>query len=408
VSAAILAITTPLVAHRFHVASPISLVLTPILAIPVALGLLFGLLTLVAWLIIPPIAPLLGALCGYCLRFTEATVVYAQDWPGATFWLPGPTLAGLLVFYSLAALWTWWPAGVRRRRWVAVAVVGWGIYSHLPQHDFPADDRLRCTFIAVDHGLSVLIEDHRATGPQAWLYDCGRLGSGESAARSIAGVLWSRGITRLEGIVISHADADHYNGLPPLLEQFEVGQIVVSKSMYESRETAAELVRQAATSAGVPLVFRSAGESLPWNTRMVTGSVLLPPVAGIAGSDNARSLVIEIVAAGRRVLLTGDLEGAGLKSLLADPPRDCDILLAPHHGSASSNPTGLAEWSRPELVVVSGSAGGKSSTRTAYEAAGARVLETTVDGAITFTIDGAGRIEVETFLATAASRSSAP
>lgn len=68
--------------------------------------------------------------------------------------------------------------------------------------------------------------------------------------------------------------------------------------------------------------------------------VLHPPRRGVLGSDNANSIVLDIEYQGRRVLLTGDLETPGLDDLLAEAPLDTDVLLAPHHGSAFSDPPG--------------------------------------------------------------------
>jgi competence protein ComEC len=407
VSAAILAITTPLVAHRFHVASPISLWLTPLLWIPMTLGLLFGLLTLLAWVIVPPLAAWLGAFSGFWLRVIECSVYWGQDLPTATYWIPGPSLAATIGFYVLIGLWLLPAERSVTRRMIGFATITWGILSLIPSHAMPADCRARCTFIAVDHGLSVLVEHRSDDGAKSiWLYDCGRLGSGEIAARSIAGVLWSRGITRLDGIVISHADADHFNGLPTLLEQFRVRQVVLSHEMARSPNRAPSAIRAMIAAAEIPLTTVSAGETLPWSSPSLECRVLHPPQAGAGGSDNAQSLVVELVTprsmsspqSARRILLTGDLEAGGLKTLVAGEPLDCDVLLAPHHGSASSNPEGLTQWSKPEVVVVSGSAGPKSVTRTAYEAGGAKVLETTTDGAITVSIDADGEIDVATFL----------
>ena len=64
--------------------------------------------------------------------------------------------------------------------------------------------------------------------------------------------------------------------------------------------------------------------------------VLHPPRRGILGSDNANSIVLAVEFAGRRLLLTGDLESPGLDDVMAESPYDCDLLLAPHHGSAFS------------------------------------------------------------------------
>src|SRR5207244_10689404 len=88
-----------------------------------------------------------------------------------------------------------------------------------------------------------------------------------------------------------------------------------------------------------------------------TLEVLHPPRKGIFGSDNANSIVLLIEHAGRRVLLTGDLESPGLDDLLAEQPLDCDLVLAPHHGSPRSSPEKFSQWSRPEYVVISGRRG---------------------------------------------------
>ena len=57
------------------------------------------------------------------------------------------------------------------------------------------------------------------------LYDCGRMGDPSVGRRIIAPALWSCGITRIDEVILSHADQDHYNGLPDLLDRFAVGTV---------------------------------------------------------------------------------------------------------------------------------------------------------------------------------------
>jgi competence protein ComEC len=120
----------------------------------------------------------------------------------------------------------------------------------------------------------------------------------------------------------------------------------------------------------------------------VTATILHPPQRPMLGaSDNAYSLVILLEYAGRRVLLTGDLESPGMEDVLAEAPVDVDVLLAPHHGSRFSDPPGLAKWCRPEWVVISG--GGESGSAEAsqtYRDGGSEVFNTSTDGAVAFTI----------------------
>lgn len=338
VSTAIFVVAGPLVAHRFHIVSPIALVLTPLIALPTAVALFSGFLSLTLGGLVSPLAGPLGFVCGRSLAGCERLVDWAQQMPYGWRWLPGPTAWQIGLFYGLLTTRLWLPRDTGIRRVIGWAAVAWGLATLVPRHDLPDDVALRTTFISVGHGLSVLVEE--ADGP-TWLYDCGRFGAAERGAQSIAGVLWSRGITRLDAIVISHLDADHYNALPYLVEQFRVERLYVSQSTSASTGAAADAIRRTAAGAGVPVAQLVAGKSL-FNDRSngVSRRVLHPPPEGVAGNDNAQSLVIELTTHGRRLLLTGDVEGAGLERILAQPPLDCDVVLAPHHGSARSNPPG--------------------------------------------------------------------
>lgn len=406
VSTAIFIVTAPLVAFRFHILSPISLLLTPLLGPPVAVALLSGFLILTAGWLVPPIAPVLGFICGNCLRFIDFVVQRTQFLPGAAYWLPGPTASATVVFYVLAAICLMARSGSRLRFAAATLAVTWGAWSLIPSREFPPDTALRTTFISVGHGLSVLVEERDGT---TWLYDCGRLGNDAAAARSIAGLLWSRGIARLDAIVISHGDADHYNGLPWLLEQFAVERLYASPTLLDSDSPAAWFVRDAAQQRGIQLSTVSPCEAAPWS-RMPAGScrILQPSDDMPHETDNAASLVVELQTAGRRILLTGDLELSGLSRLLSQPARQYDVVLAPHHGSSRSNPPGLADWSRPQFVIVSGTADREGEVRRAYEAVGAAVLETTEVGAVTVTIGDDGKLDVSTFRAIETSPTAAP
>ena len=80
-----------------------------------------------------------------------------------------------------------------------------------------------------------------------------------------------------------------------------------------------------------------------------------------------------------------------MEDVTAELPYNCDILLAPHHGSRRSDPPGFAVWSTPNWVVISG--GGSddiAGVRQTYERAGARVLATNEAGAVRFSVGNGG------------------
>jgi competence protein ComEC len=159
----------------------------------------------------------------------------------------------------------------------------------------------------------------------------------------------------------------------------------------ENRPLAA--LREAIGRAGVPIRELAAGDRLagrgPWRIE-----VLHPVRRGGRATDNADSLVLLVEHAGRRILLTGDLEPPGLGDVLAEEPIDCDVLLVPHHGSHSSSPPGLVAWSRPEWAVISGSLSrDPAGTEAAYREAGVRVLNTGRVGAVGVAWEGFGDLE---------------
>jgi len=144
-----------------------------------------------------------------------------------------------------------------------------------------------------------------------------------------------------------------------------------------------------------PLVETIAGDRLRIGDAC-RAKVLHPTLTRRIASDNANSLVLLLEYQGRRILLTGDLEPPGLDDVIAEASLDCDVILAPHHGSLRSNPSAFAAWSTPEWVVVSGGhADNRPEFDQAYERYGAQILNTADCGAISVRIS-AGELQVET------------
>lgn len=395
--------STPLVWMSYGLISPIALVLNLAISIPIAAALYAGFGVLLLGWLAPPLAVVCGWGCDRSLAFIERCITATQSLPGSHFWLAPPPawwvagfyigLAAAAIFPPVRRAWWWLAAGL------AVWVLGAWVLASPPRPLVAAqrEPPLACTFVAVGHGTAAIIElpDGRTI-----LYDCGRLGSPLSTSRQIAGALWSRGISHLDAVIVSHADTDHFNALPGLLDRFSVGVIYVSPVMFERPQPSLGELRRAIEERRVPLRTLRASDRLRTDSRTRI-EVLHPPAKGVLGSDNANSIVLLIEHAGRRLLLPGDLESPGLDDLLAEEPLDCDVIMAPHHGSVRSDPTGFALWSRPEFVVVSGGRdlderGAIESVKDSYRARGARVLHTAEDGAVRFEITASG-IGVSTF-----------
>lgn len=388
-------ISTPLVWKQYNLISPSALVLNFIMWLPVTLAMYSGLGTLA----FGGFAPLAGRICGLacdgCFDLLERSIAWGRDWPGSYFWLAAPPAWWIGLFYTVLGVAVSFPALRPPRRWVIALGIMWIAGAFLlsgPVGSLIARHQTRpltCHFVSVGHGVSVLVE---LPSGQNLLYDSGRLGSPLAGIRPIASVLWSRGITHLDAVVISHADADHFNAIPGLLERFSVGVVYVSPVMFENLPPAVKELRDSINRAGMPIREAFGGQSLAVGDGTKI-EVLHPPRKGVYGSDNANSIVLLVEYGGRRILLTGDLESPGLDDLLAEEPLDCDVVLAPHHGSPRSNPSKFADWSRPEYVVISGRRGVADaatveSVKNSFRLRGAEVFHTAEDGCVRVEIGG--------------------
>jgi competence protein ComEC len=387
---AVSVVALPLCTFHFHLVSPAGVVLTPILTLPMAGALLCGLGILIFGWLLPPVASLLGSCCDVCLGAMNGIVNVAHAVPGNHFWVADPPLWWLLGFYGALASAVLWPWSVPPRRWCAGLLGGWIALGFGVGWWNSRDEGLAVTFLSVGHGAAVVME---LPDGRTLLYDAGRMGSPHPAARAVAGYLWSRGRTHIDAVILSHADADHYNAIPTLLKQFSVGAIYMSPQMLADESPGVVALRQAILSAGVPLREIHSGQRLNGGTGPhgpVQIEVFHPPRRGLItidpdASDNAHSIVLAVEYAGRRLLLPGDLESPGIDDLMAEEPWDTDVLLAPHHGSPRSDPPGFAAWCRPEWTIVSGGeeeAGEAESIRAAYRRTGRSLLNTARDGAV--------------------------
>jgi competence protein ComEC len=249
-----------------------------------------------------------------------------------------------------------WPRPTRRGAWAVLAVwiaLGLGLSAgQFPR--FTARRLLEAEVLAVGHGLAVVV----ATGDGGtWVYDCGRMRDPSVGRRIIAPTLWARGVRYIDAIILSHADSDHYNGLPDLLDRFSVGVVRVPPDFATAANPGAIRLLEQVRARGVPVGLIAAGDR--WEAAGARFSVWHPPrTEGSSSSsghssDNARSVVLDLEAAGHHALLTGDLEGDGLAQLRSHSRPPIDVFLAPHHGGRAANPPWLYDWARPSLVVVS-------------------------------------------------------
>lgn len=380
--------TTPLVWLHFHIVSPVAVLANVLLAIPMTVALISGLIAVVLGAAGPVFAMPMATICYGALWGMQQIIQVATELPGGHFWLPAPPVWWVAFYYLAVIVGFAIPTTAWRQRlfiggtllWSAVAA-GLAVW---PAYRSSSD--LQATFIDVGHGTSVIV---KLPQQRTLLYDCGWLGNDSYSSRGIQEPLWTLGLTRLDAVAISHADADHYNALPGLLRRFDIGELIVPVGMLDVPKPGLIPIRDAIARAGVPVREVGREDRQLFGDGSVT--ILHPPRNGVPGTENANSLVLQMEHQGRSLILPGDLEPPGLSLVLELPrPRPGGLLMAPHHGSLSVDSRPVLDWARPREVVVSG---GRRAERPEVEetlrARGSGVHITAQDGAIraTFTPD---------------------
>ncbi len=342
---ALFAVNAPLLIAEQNIVSPVSLLVGPPLVLLTSVALLCGFLLLLL-APVPLVADILAALTRWSLALSERCVHFADEMPGGSVYLPGIPTWWLVGFYLcvVAVVLLGW----RHSRRFQLAALAWVLIGLVvPSVNRPTDE-LRVAFLAVGHGQCVVME---TPDGRCLVYDAGTTAGPDAVRRVIAPYLWHRGVRRIDEVFVSHADADHFNGLAQLVQRFPVGRVTFTPSFAERPtrevdETIAVLKR-----ADIPIRVVHAGQSFAAGD--VTFEVLHPPLDGPPGVENERSLVLAVRHAGHTLLLTGDLEKAGTSRVLGLPAVPADILQAPHHGSRAAFPTALKTWARPRWVIVS-------------------------------------------------------
>jgi competence protein ComEC len=284
-------------------------------------------------------APLSGLLLGAAHMVVEGLAL-ALGWLGEmrlAIWTAPTPDAWVFGLALVGTAWMLAPRGWPHRWAGAVALLP--MCTQLPAS--PAPGQFAVTAFDVGQGMALLIE----TRHRRLLYDTGPSYTAETNGgnRVILPYLKARGIGALDGMIVSHSDTDHAGGALPVLEALAVGW--VASSLLPNHP----VVRRAARH--VPCV---AGQRWRWDG--VDFEMLYPTVASYGDAKlkaNARSCTLRVSSAARSMLLTADIEAAQEAQLLlgARDKLRADVLLAPHHGSATSSSPGFLLAVQPALGV---------------------------------------------------------
>ncbi|MEC6822238.1 DNA internalization-related competence protein ComEC/Rec2 [Photobacterium piscicola] len=259
-------------------------------------------------------------------------VLHIAAWSnGAWMMLPASITPLLVIITVITVVWPLLPLVYFRWLYMSIIfiVLSWWWKQHHNNHSSPM---WTITVLDVGHGLAILIEKQQ----RVFIYDTGNAWDEKSIAQSvIEPILAYKGISAVDGLVLSHSDNDHAGGSDYLIQRYQP----LKKYSSDQRDG-----------------FSACIMGQKWQWQGLEFSVKWPPKT-MSRAKNSDSCVIHIQAVsdeGPSVLLTGDIDAKSeLVMLMQVQTEPADILVVPHHGSSTSSTQTLLDSIQPSVAIVS-------------------------------------------------------
>lgn len=181
---------------------------------------------------------------------------------------------------------------------------------------------------------------------------CYVMDAGSSEYKNYGEVLFEQlqynGISKIDGIYISHMDYDHMGGVTEVAELIPVEKIYISEYCDKNENYNTIIDYAGSKDISIEYVSEDYEEQLTENM-----SIKLVYVDKNAVSTNNTSAVYKVTYGNRNILFTGDIDSDVMDKAADSAEIDADILKVPHHGSSGSVSEKFINAVSPELAVNS-------------------------------------------------------
>ena len=237
------------------------------------------------------------------------------------------------------------------------------------------------TLLVTPEGRTLLIDAGGSLGGMRSDYDIGE--------EVVSPYLWSRRISRLDAVVLTHAHSDHIGGMHAVLANFRPRELWIGPN--PPTPAFLSLLAQA-NNQNIRVLQHVAGDEFEFGG--IRMRVLSPPGDWQVAKQprNNDSLALQFIYRNTAVLTEGDAEKK-MERLIADRQPRSDLLKVSHNGSMTSTIPELLSAVQPRSAVISVGAYNsfghpRKEILERLGNAGVSVYRTDLDGAVTFYLDG--------------------
>nr|WP_186321414.1 DNA internalization-related competence protein ComEC/Rec2 [Bacillus sp. FJAT-22090] len=168
--------------------------------------------------------------------------------------------------------------------------------------------------------------------------------------------LKGKGITKIDMLIITHADADHMEGAEEILREVRVQEIHISPGSFE-KNVMRDLIEEAKKQQ-IPILEKGGGDRI--ESDYFQFDYLSPMDTTYEGNND--SLVLSMRNKYFHGLFIGDLEKEGELELVKRYPsslKDITLLKIGHHGSKTSSEQSFLEMTNPTISIISAGFGNR-------------------------------------------------
>lgn len=329
--------TTPLVAVYFGAVSLVG-ILTNLMTLWAVSFIFYGIvLVCIVSFISASAAGVLGGIFAWLIRYVLITAQLLSELPLAAVYTKSIYIVLWLIFgYGALAVFL----QLRRKPvllFSSVLLLGLAMAIGLSWLD-PMMGACRVTVLDVGQGQSIILRGNDKT----FLVDCG--GSSDTAAADMAAeTLLSQGISRLDGIVITHFDRDHCGGLEYLLTRIDTDLLILP-----AVEDEYGLLDPVCNRLGDSVFYVDQDVLLEYRDVSMT---IFEPATYESGNESSLSILFQVKNCD--ILITGDRGISSEQQLLKHDLPTLDVLVVGHHGSKKSTGEALLEATTPKYAIIS-------------------------------------------------------